>query len=145
MVLSAIFQGNVAGATAVLATNNKELLTLYTVPAGKTVTIKEIISKLVSLVSFGATGGVDIYVLKNGGADLQTTNGASFVNISSAAQVGDCTPVITGLGTAAMVRTAMTLVLNAGDKLKVSLANASGGNVNTTGVLVVSEISGDIS
>ena len=143
MTLAVIKSGQVLGATAVLATNTRERILLYTVPAGKTAVVKEIVTKLTSVVNPGATGGIDIYVLKSGGTDVLTTSGLNFTNIAIAT-IGDAVPIVTSL-TSAVVRTAMTLILEAGDALKLSIGNLSGGNIDTTLMSTSLQISGDVS
>ena len=137
-MIKSLFSGKTRGTNAALPATTQELVTVYTVPALKTAIIKEIL-----MFGFTAAASVhyQLYVLKSGGVDVA---GSTTPIEASSANTGDCIPLDTDrTANLASTRTAMNLVLNAGDAIKMRIVNVSGGALTdlTTGYQLA--ISGD--
>jgi len=138
MTLKSLFNGKVRGTNAALPATTQELVTIYTVPASTVAFVKEIL-----MLGFTAAASVhyQLYVLKSGGTDVA---GSTTPIEQSATNVADCIPLDDDrTASLARTRTAMNLVLNAGDAIKLRIVNVSAGALTdlTTGLNIA--ISGD--
>lgn len=138
MTLKSLFSGKIRGTNAALPATTQELVTIYTVPALKTALIKEIV-----MYGFTAAASVhyQLYVLKSGGTDV---SGSTTPIEASSANVADTIPLDDDrTANLARTRTAMNLILNTGDAIKLRIVNVSAGALTdlTTGLNIA--ISGD--
>lgn len=145
MTLKRLASGLIRGTTGGggWATNTSENYSLYTVPAGKITYIKEII--FVRWGSDVANISGQIYLLKSGGIDAETTNSTDLRNLGTS-NIIDAVPFHNqfSMSTGQNVQVlGQNTILEAGDKIKFRLSNNTGGNRNSDEYGFILDISGD--
>jgi len=147
MVWKTLKNGQIVGTNTALVTANSENVVIYTVPAGKTAIMREMI-----LTPFGGNASVNfnIYILPNGATDLATNVNQSVIPNFTKAQLGGAT--VGFMGDSATLINSNTpifniapakFILSAGDQIKLRIFNSTGGNINDTTYGVNVQISGD--
>ena len=140
MTIKNVLSGPYKGATAALATANREHVLLYTCPAGKKFVLREI----AGYTKINTNTFFQLFILKSGGAAPATNNVLDLAaNGTTLAQSADAVPVTAQLGGGVAVLLSRATVLNEGDALYMRLSNNTGGNFDTTTIGIRGIVSGD--
>jgi len=110
--------------TALFVANTPQFFDIYTVPAGKTALVKEILAE----VTKRTNAFFHIYILKSAGQDLPVAANAvsNFAAIENAGTAADVVPQTAdgGLSVLGLTVLARTTIMQTGDKLRLMAQSA---------------------